>query len=161
MHGVSDVRADTAEEAIKSNYAAVLAMNSSQQPFRRFQVCPSGDAFFMNFRADRAREIARSGKPKTNLMGNRLQWSMVLGMVEYSTSHNDYMRTFPKQSSSIHWVNGSRNQGKSQFRLAETENTPCHVFPERWERAAEEGEARYMAPSPKVATYDLQPEMSG
>jgi 2,3-bisphosphoglycerate-independent phosphoglycerate mutase len=48
-----------------------------------------------------------------------------------------------------------------QFRLAETEKYP-HVtfFLNGGKEEPEEGEDRYMAPSPKVATYDLQPEMS-
>ena len=52
-------------------------------------------------------------------------------------------------------------QGKRQFRLAETEKYP-HVtfFLNGGKEAPEEGEDRYMPKSPKVATYDLQPEMS-
>ena len=119
----------------------------------------------MNFRADRAREILRAiGETEFDEfdVGTRPQWSMVLGMVEYSASHNDYMRTcFPKQklvNTLGEWVAKS---GKSQFRLAETEKYP-HVtfFLNGGKEQPEEGEARYMAPSPKVATYDLQPEMS-
>ncbi|MEO1314438.1 MAG: alkaline phosphatase family protein, partial [Pseudomonadota bacterium] len=51
--------------------------------------------------------------------------------------------------------------GKTQFRIAETEKYP-HVtfFLNGGKEAPEEGEARYMAPSPKVKTYDMQPEMS-
>ncbi|MEC8572521.1 MAG: alkaline phosphatase family protein, partial [Pseudomonadota bacterium] len=52
-------------------------------------------------------------------------------------------------------------QGKRQFRLAETEKYP-HVtfFLNGGKEQPEEGEDRYMPKSPKVATYDLQPEMS-
>ncbi len=51
--------------------------------------------------------------------------------------------------------------GKRQFHLAETEKYP-HVtfFLNGGKEDPEPGEDRYMAPSPKVATYDLQPEMS-
>ena len=56
------------------------------------------------------------------------------------------------------WV---AKQGKRQFRLAETEKYP-HVtfFLNGGQEAPEEGEDRYMPASPKVATYDLRPEMS-
>jgi 2,3-bisphosphoglycerate-independent phosphoglycerate mutase len=56
------------------------------------------------------------------------------------------------------WV---AKHGLRQFRLAETEKYP-HVtfFLNGGREVPEAGEARYMAPSPKVATYDLQPEMS-
>jgi 2,3-bisphosphoglycerate-independent phosphoglycerate mutase len=52
-------------------------------------------------------------------------------------------------------------QGKKQVRIAETEKYP-HVtfFFSGGQEAPFEGETRHMAPSPKVATYDLQPEMS-
>ena len=53
------------------------------------------------------------------------------------------------------------NAGKTQFRLAETEKYP-HVtfFFSGGREAPYAGEDRHVAPSPKVATYDLQPEMS-
>jgi len=56
------------------------------------------------------------------------------------------------------WV---AQNGMTQFRLAETEKYP-HVtfFLNGGKEAPEAGEDRYMAPSPKVATYDMQPEMS-
>lgn len=167
VHGVSDVRADTAEEAIKSNYAAGVSDEFIPATvLGGYQGAQDGDAFFcMNFRADRAREILRAiGETEFDEfgVGTRPLWSMMLGMVEYSASHNNYMRTcFPKQklfNTLGEWVAKS---GKSQFRLAETEKYP-HVtfFLNGGKEQPEEGEARYMAPSPKVATYDLQPEMS-
>ena len=167
VHGVSDARADTAEEAIKSNYAAGVSDEFIPATvIGGYQGAQDGDAFFcMNFRADRAREILCAiGETEFDEfdVGTRPQWSMVLGMVEYSASHNDYMRTcFPKQklvNTLGEWVAKS---GKSQFRLAETEKYP-HVtfFLNGGKEQPEKGEARYMAPSPKVATYDLQPEMS-
>ncbi|MGB0252161.1 MAG: 2,3-bisphosphoglycerate-independent phosphoglycerate mutase, partial [Paracoccaceae bacterium] len=134
VNGVSDVRADTAEEVIKSNYAADVSDEFIPATvLGDYQGAQDGDAFFcMNFRADRAREILRAiGETEFNEfdVGTRPQWSMVLGMVEYSTSHNDYMRTcFPKQkhvNTLGEWVAKS---GKSQFRLAETEKYPHVTF---------------------------------
>ena len=167
VHGVSDARSDTVEEAIKSNYATGISDEFIPATvLGGYQGAQDGDAFFcMNFRADRAREILRAiGESAFDEfdVGTRPQWSMLLGMVEYSTSHNAYIRTcFPKQklvNTLGEWVAKS---GKSQFRLAETEKYP-HVtfFLNGGKEQPEEGEARYMAPSPKVATYDLQPEMS-
>ncbi|NCV12246.1 MAG: 2,3-bisphosphoglycerate-independent phosphoglycerate mutase, partial [Rhodobacteraceae bacterium] len=134
VNGVSDVRADTAEEVIKSNYAADVSDEFIPATvLGDYQGAQDGDAFFcMNFRADRAREILRAiGETEFDEfdVGTRPQWSMVLGMVEYSTSHNDYMRTcFPKQkhvNTLGEWVAKS---GKSQFRLAETEKYPHVTF---------------------------------
>ncbi|MAM63344.1 2,3-bisphosphoglycerate-independent phosphoglycerate mutase [Maritimibacter sp. UBA3975] len=121
--------------------------------------------FFVNFRADRAREILRAiGEPGFAEFdaGARPKLAALLGMVEYSKAHNDYMTTvFPSEdivNTLGAWV---AQQGKRQFRLAETEKYP-HVtfFLNGGKEDPEEGEVRYMAQSPKVATYDLQPEMS-
>lgn len=125
-----------------------------------------GDGFFcLNFRADRAREIlAAIGAPKFDAFdtGVRPQWSALFGMVEYSDAHNGYMTTaYPKRdivNTLAAWVAG---HGKRQFHIAETEKYP-HVtfFLNGGKEAPVTGEDRYMAKSPKVATYDLQPEMS-
>jgi 2,3-bisphosphoglycerate-independent phosphoglycerate mutase len=125
-----------------------------------------GDGLFcLSFRADRAREIlAALGDPAFADFptGPRLHWAVMLGMVEYSTAHATYMTTaFPKRSlvnTLGEWV---AMHGKTQFRLAETEKYP-HVtfFLNGGREVPFAGETRHMAPSPKVATYDLQPEMS-
>lgn len=121
--------------------------------------------FFINFRADRAREILRAiGEPGFAEfdVGKRPILSALLGMVEYSTRHNAFMATvFPPRdivNTLGSWV---AQKGLTQFRLAETEKYP-HVtfFLNGGKEEPEVGEDRYMAPSPKVATYDLQPEMS-
>ena len=86
----------------------------------------------------------------------------MLGMVEYSEAHERFMDTvFPSRvivNTLGEWV---AKQGLRQFRLAETEKYP-HVtfFLNGGKEGAEDGEVRYMAPSPRVATYDMQPEMS-
>ena len=167
VHGVSDAHMRSAEEAIKLNYAADVSDEFIPATvLGDYQGAYDGDAFFcMNFRADRAREILRAiGEDTFDEfdVGNRPKWSMLLGMVGYSTSHDSYMQTcFPKQeivNTLGEWV---AKLGKTQFRLAETEKYP-HVtfFLNGGKEQPEEGEARYMAPSPKVATYDLKPEMS-
>jgi len=125
-----------------------------------------GDGFFcLNFRADRAREILRAvGEPGFGAFdtGARPDWAGLLGMVDYSEDHNGYMTTcYPKQeivNTLGQWV---AKQGKTQFRLAETEKYP-HVtfFLDGGVEMEKAGEDRYMPLSPKVATYDLQPEMS-
>ena len=121
--------------------------------------------FFMNFRADRAREVLRAiGEPDFDefAVGTRPTLSALLGMVEYSDAHNAYMTTcFPKRdivNTLAEWV---AKHGKTQFHTAETEKYP-HVtfFLNGGKEDPVEGETRYMAASPKVATYDLQPEMS-
>ncbi len=119
----------------------------------------------LNFRADRAREILRAmGEPGFAAFdtGPRPRLAALMGMVEYSEDHNTYMTTvFPAReivNTLGEWV---AKQGKRQFRLAETEKYP-HVtfFLNGGKEEPEPGEDRFMPASPKVATYDLQPEMS-
>jgi len=125
-----------------------------------------GDGFFcLNFRADRAREILMAIGADDFAgfdRGPRPAWRAFLGMVDYSKIHDTFMSAaYPKRSvvnTLGAWVAA---RGLRQFRLAETEKYP-HVtfFLNGGKEAPELGEDRYMAPSPKVATYDLKPEMS-
>ena len=125
-----------------------------------------GDGLFcLNFRADRARQIlAALGAPDFAAfeVGTRPSWSGMLGMAPYSDAHDAYMTTaFPKEridNTLGAWV---ARAGLRQYRLAETEKYP-HVtfFLNGGREPPEPGEDRFMPPSPKVATYDLQPEMS-
>lgn len=119
----------------------------------------------MNFRADRAREILSAlGDPAFDGFdrGNAPLPAVLCGVVEYSTRHNQFMSTiFPQvelKNTLGAWV---AQHGLRQFRVAETEKYPHVTF--FFNGGVEEpnpGEERFMAPSPKVRTYDLQPEMS-
>ncbi|SFH04081.1 phosphoglycerate mutase [Palleronia marisminoris] len=125
-----------------------------------------GDGLFcLNFRADRAREILRAiGQPDFAEfdVSNRANLAVRLGMVEYSDDHAEWFSpVFPKRelvNTLGEWV---AKHGKRQFRVAETEKYP-HVtfFLNGGKETPEEGEDRTMPKSPKVATYDMQPEMS-
>lgn len=125
-----------------------------------------GDGFFcLNFRADRAREIlAAIGAPSFSGFDRATPpaWGALLGLVEYSSAHNGFMTTvFPKREISNSLGAWVAAHGLRQFRLAETEKYP-HVtfFLNGGKEDAEPGEDRHMPASPKVATYDLQPEMA-
>jgi 2,3-bisphosphoglycerate-independent phosphoglycerate mutase len=126
---------------------------------------PGDGLFCLNFRADRAREImAALCAPSFSGFdrGQAPVWAAALGMVEYSDAHNAFLSTvFPKRdirNGLGAWV---ARHGLRQFRLAETEKYP-HVtfFLNGGKEEAEPGEDRFMPASPKVATYDLQPEMA-
>ena len=116
-----------------------------------YQGARDGDGVFcLNFRSDRAREImAALAAPDFSDFdaGQRPKWAALLGMVEYSDSHNSYMQSaYPKRNlpNTIgEWVAG---HGKTQFRLAETEKyPPCHLFPERRARGAVCGRGAFHA----------------
>ncbi|MEL6642584.1 MAG: 2,3-bisphosphoglycerate-independent phosphoglycerate mutase [Pseudomonadota bacterium] len=159
--------ADSAEAAVTASYAADVSDEFiTPTVIRDYSGVKDGDGlFFLNFRADRAREIllalADPGFDKAD-RDPLTQWAATLGMVEYSDHHNSFMETvFPKRdivNTLGAWV---AKQGLRQFRLAETEKYP-HVtfFLNGGKEDPEPGEDRFMPPSPKVATYDLQPEMS-
>ncbi|MEL6318627.1 MAG: 2,3-bisphosphoglycerate-independent phosphoglycerate mutase, partial [Pseudomonadota bacterium] len=125
-----------------------------------------GDGLFMlNFRADRAREIltALLDPDFTEFERTRVPyWGGALGMVEYSEALNALMPAmFPQKAIPDTLGAWTAAQGKTQFRLAETEKYP-HVtfFLNGGVETPNAGEERRMPASPKVKTYDLAPEMA-
>jgi len=118
-----------------------------------------------NFRADRVREILQAllDPAFTGFARPRVpRLAAALGMVEYSRELNAHMATlFPPQSMDDILGAAVSAAGRTQLRMAETEKYP-HVtyFLNGGEEVPFPGEERIMVPSPKVATYDLQPEMS-
>lgn len=119
----------------------------------------------VNFRADRMREILSAFlDPEFDAfdVSARPDFISTLGMVSYSDQIDGWMHTmFPP----IEIINTLGEwmavNSKKQFRLAETEKYP-HVtfFLNGGVETPDPGEDRYMAPSPRVRTYDLAPEMS-
>ena len=125
-----------------------------------------GDSLLMsNFRADRAREIlsALLDDKFDGFRRNRIiSLTQAVGMVEYSETLKAYQETlFPPQP--LKKVMGEivATAKLKQLRIAETEKY-AHVtfFFNGGEEACFDGEDRILVPSPKVSTYDLQPEMS-
>ena len=125
-----------------------------------------GDAvFFANFRADRIREIATalldpdfSGFARDK----RIAFAAALGLVEYSTELNRFVATlFPPQDLSGTFGEIVSQAGMTQLRIAETEKY-AHVtfFFNGGREMVFPGEERILVPSPKVPTYDMQPQMS-
>ncbi|MEL6679374.1 MAG: 2,3-bisphosphoglycerate-independent phosphoglycerate mutase [Pseudomonadota bacterium] len=119
---------------------------------------------FLNFRADRAREILSAFLEPDFAGFDRAPVALAAacGMVEYSDAHNGWMDVmFPAEdipNTLGAWVAA---RGKAQFRIAETEKYP-HVtfFLNGGVEVPNPGEDRVMPKSPNVKTYDLQPEMS-
>ncbi len=129
-------------------------------------VAPGDSLFATHFRADRMREILsallepdfdgfdRGERPPA--------FRAALGMTAYSDALDRRMAALFPQEPIVNglgdWV---ARLGVAQFRAAETEKYP-HVtfFFNGGVETPTEGEERFMAPSPKVATYDLAPEMA-
>ena len=124
-----------------------------------------GDAMIMfNFRPDRAREITRAfadpdfdGFTRKKTVKN-LKY---VCMTQYDATMPGVEIAFPPQTLKNTFGDYIASLGLSQLRIAETEKY-AHVtfFFNGGVEAPADGEDRILVPSPKVATYDLQPEMS-
>ncbi len=155
--------------------AAVIADAYAHKTFDEF-VLPAavgdyrgmkdGDGILcFNFRADRVREIL------TSLLDARfagfvrkrvIRFAAAVGMTQYSDELDKLMQTiFPPQTLANILGEVVAAADRAQLRMAETEKYP-HVtyFFNGGREEPYRGEERIMVPSPKVATYDLQPEMS-
>jgi 2,3-bisphosphoglycerate-independent phosphoglycerate mutase len=119
----------------------------------------------VNFRADRARQILSAlGDPDFDAfdVSDRPKLSAMCGMVSYSERHDTFMSVLYPPDALPNtlgaWV---AEHDLRQLRLAETEKYP-HVtfFLNGGVEMPFPGEDRHMAPSPKVRTYDLAPEMA-
>jgi len=123
-----------------------------------------GDAVvFMNFRADRARELTRTFVEPEFKEFERKRVAQLAGFVmltQYSASIKAPSAFAPEALTNVLGEYLAKN-GKTQLRIAETEKY-AHVtfFFSGGREEPFEGEERILIPSPKVATYDLQPEMS-
>ena len=118
-----------------------------------------------NFRADRVREILGAMlDPNFSGFARRrvIHFAAAVGMTQYSDELGKLMHSiFPPQSFANILGKVVAAAGRKQLRMAETEKYP-HVtyFLNGGHEEPYDGEDRIMVPSPKVATYDLQPEMS-
>ncbi len=119
---------------------------------------------FMNFRADRARELTRAltdprfdGFPRKRLP----KLARFVCLTHYGDDFRDLPVAFAPQVVANGFGEYLARQGLHQLRIAETEKY-AHVtyFFNGGSEAVYPGEDRILVPSPKVATYDLKPEMS-
>lgn len=159
--------AETAEKAVEASYAEDVN-DEFIKPFviGNFAGMQDGDNLICaNFRADRARHIMEAlGRPDfTGFERKReVKFAEILGMVEYSEAHNDYMQTlFPPYIPPNTMPEVVSKAGIKQLRIAETEKY-AHVtfFMSGGLENEFAGETRDLIPSPDVATYDLLPEMA-
>jgi 2,3-bisphosphoglycerate-independent phosphoglycerate mutase len=158
-----------------SDAAAVIADAYAHEKFDEFIVpavvggyrgMRDGDGVLcFNFRADRVRQLltaildpAFSAFPRPRT----IKLAAAVGMTEYSTELNAFLETIlPPQSMDNVLGDVVANAARKQLRMAETEKY-AHVtyFLNGGREQPYANEDRILVPSPKVATYDLQPEMS-
>lgn len=152
---------------------AAYARDESDEFVKPTAIVPSGAkaaamqdgdvVIFMNFRADRAREITRALTDETFNGFTRAYVPKLAGFVTLSRYGEDFNLPCAYTQESIHNGFGEylSNLGLKQLRIAETEKY-AHVtyFFNGGREQPYPGEDRILVPSPKVATYDLKPEMS-
>lgn len=155
--------------AIASSYAEnvsdefikpIIMTNADGSPVAKIE---EGDAVFcFNFRTDRCREITtvltQQDMPEQGMKTIPLYY---VTMTIYDHSYRNVHVVYGKDDLVNTMGEIVANAGRTQIRIAETEKYPHVTFFFSGGREKEfEGEKRIMIPSAKVATYDLQPEMS-
>ncbi|MBP5060961.1 MULTISPECIES: 2,3-bisphosphoglycerate-independent phosphoglycerate mutase [Pseudomonas] len=165
VDGKGEFNAATAQEGLQAAYERgesdeFVKATTLGEPVK----VEDGDAVvFMNFRADRARELSRVFVEDGFKEFERARQPKLAGFVMLT----QYAASIPAPSAfapgSLENVLGDylAKNGKTQLRIAETEKYAHVTF--FFSGGREEpfpGEERILIPSPKVATYDLQPEMS-
>ena len=168
VHGVGEKVTDPVR-AIADSYAAnitdefikpLIVTDAEGSPLATIQ---EGDAVFcFNFRTDRCREITevltQKDMPELGMKKLALHYTT---LTEYDKTYRDVHVIFRNDNLTMTLGEVLEKAGLRQIRIAETEKYP-HVtfFFSGGRENPFEGEKRIMMPSPKVATYDLKPEMS-
>ena len=162
------VMAADAKECIESSYAQGVhdefvkptVITSDGEPVATIK--PNDSIIFFNFRPDRAREITRCFcDPELAEINREFFPVKYVCFTEYDITIPNKTVAYKPQSLANTLGEYLSKNGKTQLRLAETEKY-AHVtfFFNGGVEAPNPGEDRLLIPSPKVATYDLQPEMS-
>lgn len=162
----NNLRAASADEALKVAYERDENDEFVQPTFiDHGQVVNDNDAMIMfNFRPDRAREITRAfvaNEFDGFQRKKKLENLYYVCMTQYDAEMPNVHIAYPPQSLKATLGEYLSDLGLTQLRIAETEKY-AHVtfFFNGGVEAPNKNEKRILIPSPKVATYDLQPEMS-
>ena len=168
VHGIGQPVTD-AVVSIQSHYdknitdefiPPMVMVNNDDEPLTTIK---EGDVvIFFNFRTDRGRQLTEvlSQKDHLNLNMHKMNLYYVT-MTNYDDTFSNIYRVFDKDNITETLGEVLERHHKKQIRIAETEKYP-HVtfFFSGGREQPFEGETRILRDSPKVATYDLQPEMS-
>ncbi|HEY4652313.1 MAG TPA: 2,3-bisphosphoglycerate-independent phosphoglycerate mutase [Pontibacter sp.] len=138
----------------------IVRVDSNGEPVATIK---DGDVVIcFNFRTDRGREITQAltqrDFPEQNMHKLDLHY---VTMTNYDDTFTNVTSVFDKDNLNNTLGEVLEKAGKTQIRMAETEKYPHVTFFFSGGRETEfKGERRLLCPSPKVATYDLKPEMS-
>jgi 2,3-bisphosphoglycerate-independent phosphoglycerate mutase len=170
VNGVGEFTEASASEALHNAYARkesdeFVKCTVIHQPNEAPTRLEDGDAVvYMNFRSDRARQLTDAilNEHFDNFERSRVvQLSAFFTLTQHNQNQRKASPIFAATSVPNTFGEYISKLGLTQLRIAETEKYP-HVtfFFNGGEETVFNGEDRIMVPSPKVATYDLQPEMS-
>jgi 2,3-bisphosphoglycerate-independent phosphoglycerate mutase len=141
--------------------APIVLTDSENKPLAEIG---EGDVVvFFNFRTDRGRQLTDvlTQRDMHEFNMNQLKDLHFVTMTNYDDSFNGMHVIYDKDNITETLGEVLEQHDKKQIRIAETEKYPHVTFFFSGGREAEFiGESRILCPSPKVATYDLQPEMS-
>ncbi len=167
--GMAEFRSADPVEALHAAYARdendefvqPTLIESADRP--AVQIEDGDTLIFMNFRADRAREITRAFVDR-GFNGFKRKVERKLASFVMTTEYAADIKApvaFPPDDLTNSFGDYLASLGKKQLRIAETEKY-AHVtfFFSGGQEDLFKGEERILVPSPKVATYDLKPEMS-
>jgi 2,3-bisphosphoglycerate-independent phosphoglycerate mutase len=160
-HNIQKAITDSYAEGVSDEFILpIVKTDENDQPIA---VIKPGDVVLcFNFRTDRGREITvaltQKSFPEQNMHPLDLHY---ITMTTYDETFKNVQVVFTKDDLSFTLGETLQNAGKNQIRIAETEKYPHVTFFFSGGREKEfENEKRILIPSPKVATYDMQPEMS-
>lgn len=168
--GKGEFTASSAQEALKAAYARgendeFVKATAIRQPGEKPLQMHDGDVVvFMNFRSDRARQLTHAFLEPAFEAFHRRHVPRLSGyytLTVYDKNEANAIPVFKPEEIRNTFGEYVAGNGLTQLRIAETEKYP-HVtfFFNGGEERVFEGEERILVPSPQVATYDLQPEMS-
>ena len=168
VHGKGDITSDIIS-TIKNNYKngctdefikPLINVDSNDNPLATIN---SDDiVLFFNFRTDRGRELTKVLSQEDNIEFNMKKMNLhFVTMTNYDDSFSNIKVIFNKSNINDTLGEILERNNKKQLRITETEKYPHVTF--FFSGGREDkfiGESRILKDSPKVATYDLKPEMS-
>ncbi len=157
---LSDIQSSYAADVTDEFILPHVLINHDHKPVATIE---SGDVVvFFNFRTDRGRQLTEALSQQDFHEQNMHKLDLYyLTMTNYDDSYSNVHVIYDKDNITMTLGEVLQNAGKTQIRIAETEKYPHVTF--FFSGGREEpfvGEKRILKNSPKVATYDLKPEMS-
>ncbi len=161
VNNISEAMQNSYDEGITDEFIKPMVMVDSDNNTNT-KITEGDVIIFFNFRTDRGRELTQVLSQQDFHEQNMHKLDLYyVTMTNYDDSFKGIKVVYDKENIKNTLGEVLANHGKKQIRIAETEKYPHVTFFFNGGREEPfDGEKRILCPSPKVATYDLQPEMS-